>query len=74
MSEIFLTPNQFKNRYGTAIPTQWVWRKNGRIPFKKVGNNILYDMTTIDELAFEEKLGGGPLLSIMRIKQREGSK
>ena len=66
-----ISPDEFKIRYGAAIPTQWIWRKEGKVPFQKVGASILYDMSLIDELAFQGKLNKTALLNIMKIKQKD---
>jgi len=69
MEQILITPNEFKTRYTTALPTQYNWRKSKKVPFEKIGENILYNQAICDELAFDGKLGREPLLAIMRIKQ-----
>ena len=70
-NEELITPNEFKARYGTALPTQFIWRRDKKVPFIKVDRSILYDQSVTDALAFDGKFGKDPLLAIMKIKQNE---
>ena len=71
MTQTLITPNQFRERYGTALPTQYIWRSENKVPYQRVGRQILYDTTVVDELASDGKLGKDPLLNILKLRQKD---
>jgi hypothetical protein len=65
-----ITPAQFEKRYNISLSTQYRWRLKHKIPFQKIGSNILYDKATIDKMASEGTLNKTAYLS-MQNKNKE---
>ena len=45
----WINPKEFEEEFGISIPTQDRWRRERYIPFSRVGRNIRYSRTRINE-------------------------
>ena len=45
----WLNPQEFKDEFGFSIPTQDRMRRERNVPYTKVGRNIRYSRTKINE-------------------------
>ncbi|MFK5976915.1 MAG: hypothetical protein QM493_10430 [Sulfurovum sp.] len=64
--KLLISPKDFQKRYTTSLATQYIWRKEKKVPFIKIGRNILYQQEKIDTLAKEGKLGLAPMIAILK--------
>lgn len=59
-----LNSEMFRHRYNIPRSTESTLKKNGILPFEKVGNIVVYDTDVTDQLAHDGKLGGEAFIAI----------
>lgn len=48
-SEKYLTINEVAKLLNVSLPTIWAWRKEGKLPFKRIGRRVLFSKTDVEK-------------------------
>jgi|GEM_PF-5410397 len=68
-----INSEQFRERYNIPRSTESELKKEGVVPFKKIGGYVIYDQDITDKLAVEERLGAKAFIAINNIMENDPS-
>ena len=63
---MYISPKEFVDIYNVSLSTQFRWRKSGKLPFYKIGSQIMYDKNEIDKLALDMMLNRSAFIATQK--------
>jgi len=58
-------------RYTTSLQAQWIWRREGKVNYERIGTRILYKQELCDEMALRGEFGVKPMLAVQALQNGE---